>query len=210
MSCVPIELIYSKSSVVIRDTIKAGSGSVAYFYFDFTDTRKQDSRALLSSLLVQLSNQSDQFCDVLRGLYSEHQGGSQQPNNASLLRCLKAMLTIAGPGPVYLVMDALDECPNNSGVPSPREKVLELVEELVELRLPHLRLCVTSRPEFDICTVLEPLKPHQLSLDDESGQKQDIIYYVTYVVRSDRSMKRWQDEEKDLVIQKLAEKAGGM
>ncbi|KAI9447171.1 hypothetical protein BJY52DRAFT_1228412 [Lactarius psammicola] len=177
------------SSVIIRD-IKDGSGSMAYFYFDFGDTRKQDSRALLSSLLVQLSNQSDQFCDVLRGLYIEHQGGLQQPNNASLLRCLKSMLTIAGPRPVYLVMDALDECPKNSGVPSPREKVLELSSTYAQC--------------------LESLKSHQLSLDDESGQKQDIIDYVTSVVRSDRWKKRWQDKEKDLIIEKLAEKASGM
>ncbi|KAI9441063.1 hypothetical protein BJY52DRAFT_1378164 [Lactarius psammicola] len=34
------------SSVIIRD-IKDGSGSMAYFYFDFGDTRKQDSRALI-------------------------------------------------------------------------------------------------------------------------------------------------------------------
>jgi hypothetical protein len=191
--------------VIIQD-IKAGSGSVAYFYFDFSDTRKQDSRALLSSLLVQLSNQSDQFCDVFRGLYSKHQDGSQ-PNNASLLRCLKGMLAVAGSGPVYLVMDALDECPKDSGMPSPREKVLEVVKELVELRLPNLRLCVTSRPEFDICTALEPLKPLQLSLHDESGQKQDIINYVTFRVRK---MKKWRDDVQELVIENLAEKADGM
>ncbi|KAH9025285.1 hypothetical protein EDB85DRAFT_2149877 [Lactarius pseudohatsudake] len=53
-------------SVIIRD-IKAmsdaGSAHMAYFYFDFRvqDTGKQDSGALLSSLLVQLSGQSDQF-----------------------------------------------------------------------------------------------------------------------------------------------------
>jgi hypothetical protein len=38
---------------------------MAYFYFDFKDTEKQDSRALLSSLLVQLCNRSEQFCDIL-------------------------------------------------------------------------------------------------------------------------------------------------
>jgi hypothetical protein len=43
----------------------AGSAFLAYFYFDFKDTAKQDSRALLSSLLVQLSDQSDIFFDTL-------------------------------------------------------------------------------------------------------------------------------------------------
>ena len=188
----------------------AGSAFLAYFYFDFKDTEKQDSRALLSSLLVQLSNQSNQFCEVLHQLYSEHQDGSQQPNSASLLRCLKRMLAFAGPGPVYLVIDALDECPNDPGIPSAREKVLKIVKELVELRHLNLRLCVTSRPEYDIRTSLEPLMPQQVSLHDESGQKQDINDYITSVVRSDEKMKRWRDGDRNMVIEKLTAKADGM
>ena len=167
---------------------------------------------MLSSFLVQLSNRSEQFCGVLRGLYSdsEHLNGLHKPTYASLLRCFKAMLAVAGPRPIYLVIDALDECPNNSGVPSPREKVLELVKELVELRLPNLRLCVTSRSEFDIRTVLGPLKSQELSLHDESGQNKDIIDYIVHIVHSDRRMKTWPDKEKDLVIEILSEKSNGM
>lgn len=200
------------SSVIIRN-LQASSAFVAYFYFDFKDIGKQSSGALLSSLLVQLSNQSGQFYEALRGLYSEHKNGLEKPNNTSLLRCLKGMLTNSEK-PIYIVMDALDECPEldnkNVSVPTPREKVLVLVKELVELRLPNFRLCVTSRVESDISTVLEPLKPHQLSLHNESGQKEDICVYVTHAVRSDRHMKDWKDEEKDLVIKTLSEKANGM
>lgn len=187
-----------------------GLANMAYFYFDFKDKAKQDSRALLSSLLVQLSDQSDQFCDILLSSYSTHKDGSEQPSSASLVRCLKNMFAIAGQVPIYLILDALDECPNTAGVPSSREKVLDLLEEFAELRDLNLRLCVTSRPEFDICTVLGPLASQRLSLQDESGQRQDIIYYVTSVVRSDKRMKRWKDEEKDMVIDKLIEKADGM
>ncbi|KAH8984876.1 hypothetical protein EDB86DRAFT_2810544 [Lactarius hatsudake] len=201
------------SSAIIRDIkplSSAGSAFLAYFYFDFKDKAKQDSRALLSSLLVQLSDQSDIFCDALYSLYSAHKQGSEQPTDESLSRCLKYMLTTAGPVPIYLVLDALDECPYGSGLPSPREKLLDLVDELVKLRLPTLRLCVTSRPEFDIRTALKPLATQQVSLHDEGGQTHDIKKYITDVVRSDRKMKRWRDEEKDMVIEKLAEKADGM
>ena len=194
----------------IKPISDAGSAFLAYFYFDFKDTEKQDSRALLSSLLVQLSNQSDQLCDILHGLYKEHQDGSQQPNHASLLRCLKSMLAIVGSGPVYLIMDALDECPNDSGMPSSREKMLMTVKELVELRHSNLRLCVTSRPEYDIRTTLEPLATQRVSLHDEDGQKQDINDYITSVVHSDGKMKKWRDTEKDMVVQKLTAKADGM
>jgi len=146
--------------MVIQDVeamCKAGNGSMAYFYFDFKDTAKQDLRALLSSLLVQLSDQSDTFCDALSSLYLAHNRGSRQPTNDSLAECLKNMLTAAGKTQICFVIDALDECPNDLGIPSSREKVLNLVKELVGLRHPNLRLCITSRPEFDIRTTLEPL-----------------------------------------------------
>ncbi|KAI9455249.1 hypothetical protein BJY52DRAFT_1151868 [Lactarius psammicola] len=201
------------SSVIIREIkamCDAGSAHMAYFYFDFQVTGKQDSRALLSSLLLQLSSQSDQFGGVLHGLYSKHQNGSERPTTESLAQCLEDMLSIAGQVPIYLVLDALDECPTDSGMPTPREKVLDLIEELVELRHPNLHLCVTSRQEYDIRTVLEPLATQQVSLHNESGQKQDIIDYVGSVIRSDKKMKKWPVKDQNMVIEKLAEKADGM
>ena len=189
---------------------KSGAVFLAYFYFDFKDEGKRDSRALLSSLLDQLSNQSDQFRDVLRGLYSEHQDGSKQPHNDALLRCLKDMLTMVQSAPVYLVLDALDECPDDSGdlsSRSPRGKVLSVVEELVKLRLPNLHLCTMSRPEVDIRTILKPLATQQISLHDEGGQNRDINAYVTFIVQS---VTKWRDDDKKMVIDKLTENADGM
>jgi hypothetical protein len=183
---------------------------LAYFYFDFKDTAKKDTRGLLSSLLVQLSDQSDIFCDALAPLYSSYTKGSEQPTDNALAGCLKDMLTIMRQVPIYLVMDALDECPNDSAMPSSREKVIRLVKELVGLHHPNLRLCVTSRPEFDIRTTLRFLATQQVSLHDESGQKQDIIDYVISVVHSDERMKRWQDDDKTMVIKKLTAQADGM
>jgi hypothetical protein len=194
----------------IENLPNAKSVFLAYFYFDFKDERKKDSRALLSSLLNQLSNQSDQIRDVLHGLYSENEDGSKQPHNDALLRCLKDILTIARSVPIYLVMDALDECPNDSGdllSRSPRGKVLSVVEELVKLRLPNLRLCITSRPELDIRTILKPLETQEISLHDESGQNRDINAYVSFVVQS---VKNWRDDDKKMVIDKLTENADGM
>ena len=188
----------------------AGEAFLAYFYFDFKDTEKQDSRALLSSLLVQLSDHSDVFFDTLFSLYSAHKEGSEKPANDSMVHCLKKTLTTTGQAPIYLVIDALDECPNDSGIPSPRKRVLDLVKELVMLWPSNLHLCITSRPEFDICTMLQPLARQKISLHDESGQKQDIIDYVTSVVHSDRKMMRWRGDDKNMVIEKLSEGADGM
>ena len=88
--------------------------------------------------------------------------------------------------------------------------MLALVKKLAKLNLPNLRLCMTSRPEIDIRTTLEPLTSCRISLHDEIGQKKDIIDFVTSVVGSDENMQRWRDEDKKLVIETLSEKANGM
>ena len=188
----------------------AGSAFLAYFYFDFKDKEKQDLRALLSSLLIQLSDQSDIFFDILFSLYSVHKKAAETPTDDSLAECLRDMLTITGQVPIYLVIDALDECPNDTGIPPSREKVLQLVKNLIEVHYPNLRLCNTSRPEFDIRATLDPLATQQVSLHDEKGQKQDIIDYVTSVLHSDSKMKKWRDMDKNMVVKKLSEKADGM
>lgn len=188
----------------------SGLALVSYFYFDFKDTDKQNSRALLSSLLVQLCARSDPFHDVLSRLYSSHDHGARQPSNDSLMYCLKEMLSLPGQGAVYIVMDALDECPNKPGMPSPREEVLKAIQQLVGLRLPSLRLCITSRLEVDIRSALGPLTSHPVSLHEECGQRKDIIEYIKFAVYSDPRMRRWRDEDKNLVIESLSEKVDGM
>jgi hypothetical protein len=122
------------------------------------------------------------------------------------------MLTLPNQLPIYLIIDALDECPNVSGIPSPRDQVLQLVKELVELHVPNLHVCVTSRPEVDIRDVLEPLTSRRVSLHNQSGQKEDIEDYIKSVVYSDSQpiMRRWRKEDKDVVVQTLSELADGM
>ena len=127
-----------------------------------------------------------------------------------MVECLKEMLTAEAQGPTYIILDALDECPTVSTIPSPREEVLDLVSEIVGLRLLNVHICVTSRPEHDIQAVLKDLTMHPVSLHDESGQQEDIVNYVTSFVRSDRKVRRWLEEDKDLVIKTLSEKADGM
>ena len=183
---------------------------MAYFYFDFRDVDKQKLGDLLPSLLIQLSAWSDPCCDILSQLYSAHNRGVQKPSDPAMIQCLKEMLTLEAQGPTFIIMDALDECPVTSTIPSPQEEVLDLVDELVGLHLPNVHICVTSRPEHDIRAVLKDLTQRAVSLHDESGQQEDIVDYVTSFVRSDRKVRRWRDEDKLLVIKILSEKADGM
>ncbi|KAN0136379.1 hypothetical protein V8E53_005747 [Lactarius tabidus] len=102
--------------------------------------------------------------------------------------------------------------PNTSDIPSARKRVLDLIKDLVNLRLPNLRICVTSRPEVDIGKELEPLASETVSLETELGQKKGISDYVRSIVYSGSGtfMKRWREEDKEHVIETLSERADGM
>ena len=184
---------------------------MAYFYFDFRDAKKQGLQDLVRSLLTQLSAHSTR-CDILLNRYLTHDEGKNQPGSRVLVECLKEMLILPDQRPIYLIIDALDESPNTPGIPPPREKVLRFLKQLVELYLPSLHICVTSRPEIDIRNVLEPLTSFRVSLHDQSGQKEDIADYVRSVVYSisEQIMRRWRTEDKELVIKTLSERADGM
>jgi hypothetical protein len=126
-----------------------------------------------------------------------------------MIECLEEMLALDEQCPTYIILDAIDGCPLRSSVGSPREEVLDFINELVG-HLPNVHMCVTSRPEADILAVLGPLAAHPVSLHNQSGQKQDIADYVRSFVDTDRRMRKWRDEDKDFVIKTLPEKADGM
>ena len=205
---------HNYSSAIINHVMSlrdAGEASLAYFYFDFRDEeKKQDFLNFVKSLLVQLSAYSIPCCEIIFHLYSTHAKGTQQPSNVILKACLREMISAVAEKPIYIIVDALDECPDLSGMPTPREDVLNLLESLVRVGLSNLRICVTSRPEIDIQIVLEPLADISVSLHDEYGQKKDIFNYVTNVVHTDKKMRRWRSDQKDLVVEELSNKADGM
>jgi hypothetical protein len=204
--------VLASSTIIeeIETTRKAGLATLAMFYHDFKEKKKMDLRGLLSSVLVQLCRQSDPYCAILSKFYSEHENGFQDPGDDALVRCLRDLLELPGQAPVYLIIDALDECPDTVSVPSPREKVLALVKQLIESQLINLRLCVTSRPETDIKVVLDPLTFRSVSIHDERGQMEDIENYIRFVVDTDPKNRRWKDEDKQLVIDSLTKRADGM
>jgi hypothetical protein len=201
------------SSSIIQNIIamqKAGLASLAFFYCDFREDQKNDLRGLLSSLIVQLCHQSGSYCDILFKFYKEHAEGSQDPSDDELARCLTDILKLPGHAPVYVIVDALDECPNTSTARSPRAEVLNFIEELIKSQCPNLRICVTSRPETDIKIVLDTLTFRSVSLDNEAGQMRDIVNYIESVINTHPRCRRWRAEDKGLTIRVLAEKAGVM
>ena len=147
----------SISSAVIEDIKnmrEATPALIAYYYFDYKDASKRDLRSLLTLLLFQLASNPGPCWDILYKLCIACDDGSERPSDAALAKCLKTMFGLSEQLPIFVIMDALDECPNTTGTLSAREEVLDLVEDLVGSSQPNLFICVTSRPEQDIQTVL--------------------------------------------------------
>jgi hypothetical protein len=203
------------SSAIIEDiknTREDRPALIAYHYFDFKDASKRDVRGLLASLLIQLGGRSDRCREVLYDLYTLCQDGAERPSDAALEGCLKRMLELPGQLATFLIVDALDECPNTTGTPSAREEVLKFLGNLIGSNHSNLFICVTSRPEQDIQTVLNPLTSafRQVSLHEEGGQREDIKSYIHSFIHTDETTRRWGEEDRKVVISFLSERAGGM
>ncbi|KAH9979208.1 hypothetical protein BJV77DRAFT_1154339, partial [Russula vinacea] len=125
----------------IKAQHEAGSAIMAYFYCDFRDEDKQTAAASSS-----LSYLSYALSPIFVATYSlAHTWHTTREHK-------DPMVSLLVEGPIYLIVDALDECPNNSGLP-PQEK---------------------SRPEIDIQSALERLTTLCVSLHNQTGQKEDI------------------------------------
>ncbi|KAI0248620.1 hypothetical protein BJV78DRAFT_1363407 [Lactifluus subvellereus] len=196
------------SSIVEHVMGLSDTALMGFFYFDFRDENKRSRDKLLRSLNFQLSDQSDHCWRELSRLYFAHNDGRQDPSDASLTKCLKDTLSLPAQRPVYLIVDALDECRNDSIGPSCRQ-VLELIQDLVELNLPNLHICVSSRPDRDIQAALEPLTPLHVSLHEHDGQNQDIVDYISAFIDRDANMAGWPEEHKRLIVKNLPEIANG-
>ena len=61
-----------KHVMSLRD---AGLASLAFFYFDFWDEEKKDTRNLVTSLLIQLSASLSPCCEKISPIYSTHGKG---------------------------------------------------------------------------------------------------------------------------------------
>jgi hypothetical protein len=105
--------------------------------------------------------------------------------------------------------------PSTSVLGAPAHPPLEnrswsLSSWLIKLGYPNLHVCVTSRPEADIKASLQHLASHHVSLHDETGQQEDINNYIISFINTDTNTRKWKQEEKQLVINRLTQSANGM
>ena len=176
---------------------------ILYFYFDSSDAAKRDCLGLLSSLVFQLgSRKPEDFYGYLRQQHTRELL-VDRPTYESLIAILAQLMRMSGP--ICLIIDALDECPDYAGY----NGLLELLERLCALEGDTFRLLVTSRREADIERVMSRLATHSLSFHNHDQHKADLDQYI-HAQLTGRQYSRWPDGIKRQAQQALLEKANGM
>ena len=178
--------------------------AVAYFYFDFNDTEKQQHEKMIRSLITQLSMQSSSTPRSLESLFSSKMNGKQQPVAGELLMTLQQMIQEFDE--TFIILDALDECKE-------RQELLTDIDEIAGWKNEKLHMLATSRRENDIEESLEPLVNDQEKICIQSALvNDDIRAYILERLRSDRRLRRWQKKPQvqQEIERTLMDKADGM
>jgi hypothetical protein len=111
---------------------------------------------------------------------------------------------------VYIIVDALDECPKSGGE---RAKLLNIIHKVYGWKMDLVHLLTTSREEEDIRTSLAEIPPDLGCFKSIEVQgihvQRDIEKYLRHRLH-DGLFKRWKPALKEDVKVKLASQADGM
>ena len=170
------------------------SRSLAYWYFQFGVNWTQSVNDLARSLIRQLSRSP--LVSSVKDLWKEHHQKGSQPDSKAILAVLNDIISSIS-GQVYLVFDALDECPGNASL-SQRESLLSLLTDLIEQHKHKVHILATSRPEQDISQQLKEFSMFDL----ESYLAEDVKTFVTAATKRD-PLQLYSEEVKTLIFDAL-------
>lgn len=188
------------SSIIVEDLIRYCandiSRAIAYFYFDFNDTDKQYPDNLVRSLIQQFAARCDHMPDPLVALYSLN----QPVRTDALVAMLREIL--ASFCDTYVVIDALDECADRTGL-------LHLFEQVVSWKIERLHFLVTSREMREIEETLVPLAFRKI-IFERSVVNRDIEILLDDRLEKNPKLKRFPEVYKIKAKKTLLDQANGM
>ncbi|UKZ66398.1 uncharacterized protein TrAtP1_007573 [Trichoderma atroviride] len=182
--------------------------AVAYFYFSFTDPQKQGVDIMLASIIKQILACRPSIPQSALRL-KEYKVSGKRPDTQTLTTALND--AIFGFSAVYIVIDALDECPTLSGE---RKKLFKALNAILDKAPENLHLLFTSRKESDIsaamkrylsrpCSYELDLLAYRPTIDDDIG------IFIDTILASD-DYESWPASVKEEARVSLVEKADGM
>ncbi|KKP04536.1 hypothetical protein THAR02_03362 [Trichoderma harzianum] len=184
--------------------------ATAYYYFSFSDVKKQERDAMLASLIKQICCCRPNMPDSITKL-GKHKDQDMRPPTDELQEVLIA--TLRGFSKVHIIIDALDECPELGGR---REDLMKTLRYILNAAPDNLHVVCTSRKESDIYAELEThlFEPTRIEFDLSSyvykeAIKRDIGQYIDSTL-ADVNYKSWSDVIKKKVKEILIERSDGI
>ncbi|CUS15233.1 unnamed protein product [Tuber aestivum] len=179
--------------------------ALAYFYFTFSDSEKQNLLNMLLSIVGQLlEGISDRgFPDEVMNLYQNSKEIGKSTDIKALKYAFSQMIRLSKR--TFIIFDALDEFARDT-----REGLLSWIRELtVDHSAGSLSILVTSRPEADIVRSLEPLATFAISLQSETINP-DIRAFIQNSLDYKDSFKKFTEEIKGEIEDTLIAHSQGM
>ncbi|KAL8910022.1 MAG: hypothetical protein Q9171_004682 [Xanthocarpia ochracea] len=190
------------ASLVIEslcDTVHHTRGAVAFIYCNYKERTQQTLDYLVSSLIRQLVESHHELLEDLSLLYNRHSGKGTRPSGQELLGTLGSFAKNIDP--LFLVVDALDECDTIGGIRS------ALPSELQKL-LPKARFFFTSRYLTEIEHLFNGCARLEIRASD-----QDIRRYISSQVACESRLAKHIEKDHSLlkdVEEAIIQKSAGM
>ena len=171
----------------------------ATFYFTFSDNQKQSYENLLRSLVAQLG-WKEPGLSMLR--HACEKPNASVPGVDELEKILLAC--IQSYDELFLLLDALDECPEVDI----RQNVLDGLERLAS-EAPNIKMFVTSREVSDVSQSMQMLRADPVSIAARLVDA-DIQRYTSSQLSRDRKLSKLDKTTKRLIEDTISRRADGM
>lgn len=181
---------------------------VSYFYFSFSDLKKQEVDGMLASLIKQICSYQPYTSQLIQRLRMYKMKG-ERPDTETLEAILidsASELTN-----LYVVIDALDECPLLN---QQRNKLLKSLRRILAISPNNFHIFLTSRKEPDIDSKIRSVlsSPDRIEIDLLARQQilnEDINRYIISQL-STEEFDTWPSSVKDEARITLLHKADCM
>ena len=136
---------------------------------------------MLRAVIMQLSSQT-KGAQAIRQLYASY--GSVTPPRYALMDCLGEIAQEFQD--VYIVLDALDECPRDQ-----RHTMLQVLVELNSWSKSGIHILATSRDEADIRETMGDLADDKISMRNDEVEK-DMALFISQRLASWKRLQKWE------------------
>jgi hypothetical protein len=146
--------------------------------------------------------------EQLEDLYKGCGNGNHKADLPNLREILKLFAQAEELHDIFIVVDAIDECPNNQK--DLRKELLDSITEIRSWSPSNIHLLVTSRQEPDIETELTSLFTAPTISIKGAEVEADIKKYIAYELATDQKLSKWSDDLRAEIETTLTKETNGM